>query len=154
MPRPRRRIQTAGEVGDPKSKHQIREVLAYGRSVLGGPEAYGIVTREDWGNAWVAHGDDLVALFALERPGLRPVACYVMGLIPMPRPTSPVAADAPGFDIEEKDGTTTRFILHDPAVMGCQARHLLNRRVITIEEYREHERSDDHRTTCRGGTAL
>ena len=151
MPRTRRQIKTAGQAGDAKCKRQIREVLAYGKSVLGGPKEYGLVTRDDWGAAWVSCGDDLTAVLAGERPGLRPVACYVMGLFTMPQPIRPVPADAPGLDIVEKNGSVTRFVLHDPAVFGCPARHLLNRRVIAVEEFREHERSDYHRKVCQAG---
>lgn len=153
MPRTKTQIETTGLAGDPRCRRQIREVLAYGRSVLGGPEAYGLVTLDDWGTAWERHGDDLAAVFAMERPGQRPVAMYVMGLLPRPKPKAPMPADAPGFDIVGRDGATTRFVHHDPASMGCESRFLLKRGVICFEEFQAHERSRHHAAACTAGGA-
>ena len=61
MPRAKTQIETTGLAGDPRCRRQIREVLAYGRSVLGGPREYGLATRDDWGDAWEKYGDDLAA---------------------------------------------------------------------------------------------
>lgn len=154
MPRAKTQIETTGLAGDPRCRRQIREVLAYGRSVLGGPREYGLATRDDWGAAWEKYGDDLAAVYAIERPGLRPVAMYVMRLLPRPRPTATIPADAPGFDIEERDGTTSRFIYHDPVLLGCEARFLFKRGVIAVEEMRAHERSRHHVAVCRQGVAV
>ncbi len=151
MPRCRRSIRLRDAVGDARSKEQIRECLTYGRSALGDPQAYGLRTVHDWGSAWEKVGDDLTALLAIEEPGRRPIALFVMGLLPRQQPTAPLPHDAAGFDVIAADGSTTRFHYHDPRYFGCEAAHLFGKRVIDRTEAELHRTSGTHAKFCEQG---
>ena len=148
MPRARKTIKLREGHDDPGERAEIRECLAYGRSVLGEPAAYGLRTLDDWARAWERYGDDVTALLAIEQPGTRPVALYVMGLIPRQRPARPMPANAMGFDIVRPDGTKDVYHYFCPAYFDCEAMHLAKLRVIDRDELALHRSSGTHARRC------
>ena len=69
----------------------VRDQLTqWGPPLLPGVGAHDLETL--WA-AWRAYGDEIMRQHIADRPGTRPYACYVLGIVPLPPIRSGVPAD-------------------------------------------------------------
>lgn len=137
------------DVPERVARGELRDVLRFGRCSRGGPEMFNLRTVRDWQRAWIAYGTE-VSEFIAERPGTRPTALYATGFLPPMKAPPELVDTLPGFDVLEEDGTTVR-IFYPCHALGCEAKHLNARKIVTWDERSRHNASELHRTVCLGG---
>ena len=152
MTLPRRTIRLRGAGFRPEEEDEVRECLAIGRSVLGEPAVYGLKTRFDWSRAWEQFGAELLKEHAEKWPGSRPMAMYVLGLLPCQLPEPKERAIWTEFEVENNEGAKVFFPFRFNATStGCESSRLLKAGVIDKSEHRRHVAGPYHKTYCGKG---
>jgi hypothetical protein len=103
---------------------------------------------DDWRQQWSRWGDAILAKCTEHRPGTRPFAMYVVGLIPPRRFVRPLPAFHNLPTIYVRDGGHGQRWVLAPHHLENEARHLYRLGIIDDEELRRHrEWIATHRAT-------
>jgi hypothetical protein len=100
-------------------------------------------TRDCWRRAWDRWGDIILPKYIEHRPGRRPAAMYVCGIIP-PRPLqlslSP-SQQSRGHFIDNGDGTSATFYDLPEPYQRNETLHLVDLDIVDAEELRRYRQA-------------
>ena len=150
MTLPRRKIRLRGTAFKAEEAEDVRDCLRGGLWVLGSPDVLGLKTTFDWQQAWDQFGEEVLAESVAAADGTRPVAMYVLDLLPCG--PSPATSEAYwlGFTVE-RDGQKLFFPYRSAPRRECEAERLHAAGVIDKSELRRHRAGDYHKQTCNRG---
>lgn len=126
----------------------IEETLLYGITPVFGPPCI-FKTLDEWRREWDRWGSMILPKSLEHRPGTRPVAMYVLGMIE-PREMNIPLPEPNGFwhvDVRDRNGRSTRHYLNAPEpFMVSEVKHLTRLGIVTAEELRRHRRDPEAAT--------
>jgi len=154
MPRAPARIRRKYVEGTDVLCSEIEETLLLGQGILG--VAIELRTLADWKHWWGRWRDRIICKSLEHRPGVRPVACYVTGEIPM----RPVLIEPPlshGWQrhyIPDRNGTGVWLCDYPEPYMQAEVKYLRALGIVSSDEYRRHKTWRRRQTQYRGPYSL
>ena len=150
MTLPRRKIRLRGTGFKAEDAADVRDCLRGGLWVLGPPDMIGLKSTFDWHQAWEQFGAEVLADSVAIGDGTRPVAMYVLDLLPCgPSPAVEEKYWA-GFYVEQDDRKVFYPYRETPR-RECEAERLHAAGVIDKAELRRHRAGAYHKAHCHRG---
>jgi hypothetical protein len=151
MPRAKNVIRKRAVAGiDQASISLVDDCLRFGVCVLGEPMYEGLRTMAEWRSAWEARGSVLLPEHLASRPGSRPFAHYVLGIVP-PLQADELPAAYGGLmavPVADDSGQTKEVWRHWRPFHGCEGEHLYRAGIIDRAELVEHRRARGRGVPC------
>jgi len=142
MPRKVSRIKRRFVEGLTEVLHwELEETLVYGGPVILGPHCGNLNTLDEWRVAWDRWRDVVLPKSIEYRPGLRPVAQYVVGEIEPRELVTPLPKDSrySHIDVLHPGGRTVRHYLNVPKpFMVPEVQHLRRLGIVDDAEYQRY----------------
>lgn len=142
MPRKVSRIRRRYIEGETEVLHwELEETLVYGGPVILGPHCGNLTTLDEWRVAWDRWRDVVLPKAIEYRPGLRPVAQYVVGEIPARELITPLPKDSrhPRIEVLHPGGRVVTHYLDAPMpFLLPEVEHLRRLGIVDDQEYQRH----------------
>ena len=136
MPRAPARIRKRFTEGTEVLGYELERTLLRGQGCLG--TALELRTLDDWTRHWAQWRDTIMPKALEHRPGLRPLACYVVGEIP-PRPVDIEPRLSHGWFklyVPASNGTGQWHYDYPEPYMRCEVDYLRDLGIVDAAEYR------------------